>query len=68
MNQTEMLEFAIKTAKEAGAILMQHFGVISTVKRKSTPIDLVTIADTQSEAFILKEITKFIPYSPFDTS
>jgi len=61
MNQTEMLEFAIKTAKGGGAILMEHFGVISTVKRKSTPIDLVTIADTQSEAFILKEITKTFP-------
>ena len=61
MNQMDMLEFAIKAAKGAGAILMQHFGMISTVKRKSTHIDLVTIADTESEAFILKEITKTFP-------
>ena len=61
MNQTEMLEFAIKTAKRAGAILMEHFGQISSYEHKSTPIDLLTIADTQSETFILKEITKTFP-------
>ena len=61
MNQTEMLEFAIKTAKGAGAILMEHFGKISSYDRKSSHIDLLTIADTQSETFILKEITKTFP-------
>ena len=35
---------------------MQHFGEISTIERKSTEIDLVTIADTQSEAFIIEQI------------
>jgi len=61
MNQTEMLEFAKITAKGAGAILMEHFGKISSYDRKSSHIDLLTIADTQSEAFILKEITKTFP-------
>ena len=61
MNQTEMLEFAKTTAKGAGAILMQHFGMISTVKRKSTHIDLVTIADTESESFILNQIKAAYP-------
>ena len=61
MNQTKMLDFAIKTAKGAGAILMEHFGQISSYKHKSTPTDLLTIADTQSETFILKEITKTFP-------
>jgi len=61
MNQTEMLEFAKTTAKGAGAILMQHFGMISTVERKSTHIDLVTIADTQSESFILNQIKAAYP-------
>ena len=61
MNQTEMLEFAKTTAKGAGAILMQHFGMISTVKRKSTHIDLVTIADTESESFILNQIKATYP-------
>ena len=61
MNQTKMLEFAKITAKGAGAILMEHFGQISSYEHKSTPIDLLTIADTQSETFILKEITKTFP-------
>ena len=61
MNQTEILEFAKTTAKGAGAILMQHFGMISTVERKSTHIDLVTIADTESESFILNQIKAAYP-------
>ena len=61
MNQTEMLEFAKTTATGAGAILMQHFGMISTVERKSTHIDLVTIADTKSESFILNQIKAAYP-------
>ena len=61
MNQTKMLEFAKITAKGAGAILMEHFGQISSYEHKSTPIDLLTIADIQSETFILKEITKTFP-------
>ena len=61
MTQTKMLNFAIQTAKGAGAILMEHFGKISSYDRKSSHIDLLTIADTQSETFILKEITKTFP-------
>ena len=56
-----MLEFAIDTAKQAGSILMQHFGKISSIKRKSTDIDLVTIADTESESFILDKIKTAYP-------
>ena len=61
MNQMEMLEFAKTTAKRAGAILMQHYGMISSINRKSTHIDLVTIADTESESFILNQIKAAYP-------
>ena len=61
MTQTEMLEFAKITAKGAGAILMEHFGQIPSYEYKSTPIDLLTIADTQSEAFILNTIKTTFP-------
>lgn len=61
MNHPEILEFAKKTAKEAGDILMQHFGKISSVKRKSTDIDLLTIADTESESFIINKIQTDYP-------
>ena len=56
-----MLAFAIKTAKQAGSILMQHFGNISSIDRKSTDIDLLTIADTESEAYILDRIKTTYP-------
>ena len=61
MTQTEMLEFAKITAKGAGAVLMEHFGQISSNEHKSTPIDLLTIADTQSETFILNTIKTTFP-------
>ena len=61
MTQTKMLNFAIQTAKGAGAILMEHFGNISSYEHKSTPIDLLTIADTQSETFIINEIKATFP-------
>ena len=51
-----MLDFTIETAKEAGSILMKHFGNISSIERKSSDIDLLTIADTESEAFIINRI------------
>ncbi|MDP6180124.1 MAG: inositol monophosphatase family protein, partial [Desulfatiglandales bacterium] len=61
MKHPEMLAFSIETAKDAGSILMSHFGKISSVDRKSTNIDLLTIADTESEAFILERIKSVYP-------
>ena len=56
-----MLQFAIEIAKEAGDILMQHFGKISSYKQKSNAIDLVTIADTESESLIIDKIRSRYP-------
>jgi myo-inositol-1(or 4)-monophosphatase len=56
-----MLHFAEGLAKEAGDILMQHFGNISSYKEKSSATDLVTIADTQSESFIINKIKARFP-------
>ena len=61
MNHSGMLDFAIETVKQAGSIIMQHFGKISSVDRKSTDIDLLTIADTESEAYILDRIKAAYP-------
>ena len=61
MNHLDMLEFAKLTAKQAGSILIQHFGKISSIERKSTDIDLLTIADTDSEAYILDRIKTTYP-------
>ena len=61
MDKNDLLTFTINMAKDAGSILMQHFGKISTINRKSSDIDLVTIADTQSEQFIINKIKKYFP-------
>ncbi len=61
MIEINMLNFAIDTAKEAGSILMKHFGKISTYNKKSSDIDLVTIADTQSEKYIIDKIKSTFP-------
>ena len=61
MKHPEMLEFARNTAKEAGNILMKHFGNIALIERKSSDVDLLTIADTESEAFILEKIHSLHP-------
>ena len=61
MKHPKMLEFAKNTAKEAGNILMKHFGNIVLVERKSSDIDLLTIADTESESFILEKIHSVYP-------
>ena len=61
MNHQGMIEFAKSTAMEAGEILMSHFGAISSIERKSTDIDLVTIADIQSATFILNRIKATFP-------
>ena len=40
---------------------MKYFGNISTIEKKSTNIDLVTVADKKSEKYIIDEINKKYP-------
>ena len=61
MNHPNLIEFAKSTAKEAGNILMEHFGNISSFEHKSTEIDLLTIADTKSESYIIDRIKSTFP-------
>ena len=60
-NNDNFLEFAKKTAISAGALLLNHFGNISSIETKSTNIDLVTIADLESEKFIVEQINNSFP-------
>ena len=61
MNHPNLIEFAKSTAKEAGNILMEYFGNIFTFEHKSTEIDLLTIADTKSESYIIDRIKSTFP-------
>ena len=58
---SHFLEFSIKISKEAGQIHMKYFGNISSIKNKSTNIDLVTKADIESEKYIINKIKKKFP-------
>ncbi|MGD9629788.1 MAG: inositol monophosphatase family protein [Pyrinomonadaceae bacterium] len=55
-----MLNFAIETARDAGHLLLEKFGRITTVTKKCD-INLVTEADLASEALIIERIKSYYP-------
>jgi len=55
-----MLNFAIETAREAGQLLLEKFGRITSVTKKGD-INLVTEADLASEALIVEKIKSYYP-------
>jgi myo-inositol-1(or 4)-monophosphatase len=57
----EEVEFALRTARAAGRILMAGFGTGARIERKSAEIDLVTEFDRRSEEYILQRIQKNFP-------
>ncbi len=60
LNLDEALDFAVATAREAGALLRAYYHTGVTVQHKGE-IDLVTDADHASEALILKRIRTAYP-------
>ena len=60
-NPSDFLQFSLDIAKEAGKIQMSYFGNISSIKKKSTNIDLLTNADIESENLIISKIKKAYP-------
>lgn len=48
-------------AREAGAVLMQRFGLPHQEKTKSSPVDIVTESDAAAEAVIVKGLTQYFP-------
>jgi myo-inositol-1(or 4)-monophosphatase len=57
---TSRLKIALRAAEQAGAVLMRHYGRLEVIDEKS-PIDLVTIADRESEACVLSELRAAFP-------
>lgn len=55
-----MLNFAIQTAREAGAILIDRLGRAIQVSHKGD-IDLVTEADLAAEKFIIERVRSYFP-------
>jgi myo-inositol-1(or 4)-monophosphatase len=60
MTQGNLISSMEAIAREAGALLMQHFRNRVTIEYKGD-VDLVTIADRQSEALILNRIQAQFP-------
>ena len=55
------LKIALRAAEQAGAVLMRHYGRLERIDEKS-PIDLVTVADRESEATVLSELRAAFPH------
>ena len=56
-----MVKFACDTAREAGKILLGHFGRIRSGAPKNQRGDMVTQADLESESFIIRRISGEYP-------
>src|SRR3954452_896245 len=55
-----MLNFAIETARDAGRLLLEKFGRITSITKKGD-INLVTESDLASEALIIERIKSYYP-------
>ncbi len=65
MRQSKELKVAIKAAKAAGRIIMNHYGNLHYVRLKSPTLGIVTEADIQSQKKIKKVILKSFPKAKF---
>lgn len=59
--QTEMKDTLIECVRQAGALVLQHFGKTQSPKRKGTASDIVTAADLASERLITELIRRRYP-------
>jgi myo-inositol-1(or 4)-monophosphatase len=56
-----MKKTLLRITRGAGAILMKYYGNLDNYDTKSREIDIVTVADKESEDYIIKEIIKKYP-------
>lgn len=61
MEPAEILDDVAAIARGAGEIILRHFSAPIPTTTKSTRIDIVTAADTDAEAFIVRELTARFP-------
>jgi len=61
----ELLKTASEAAHAAAGVLRKYWGKISMIKSKSSPSDLVTEADQESERLLLESIRKRYPTHGF---
>lgn len=61
MQSSHILPVIIAIARGAGEIIMRHFAAPIPTTLKSTRIDIVTAADTEAEAYIVRELLARYP-------
>ncbi|ACB73623.1 inositol monophosphatase family protein [Opitutus terrae] len=61
MEPTRLLEEVAAIARGAGEIVMRHFAAPIPIKTKTSRIDIVTAADREAEAFIVRELVRRFP-------
>ena len=57
-----LLDIATEAAMAAGAILQTYWGKLDAVEEKGRPGDLLTVADKEAEAAILKVLGRHVPH------
>ena len=62
MPHREIQRVMVEAAEAACVVLRRHFGKIVSVQTKSDETDIVTIADKQAEAAILRRIRRAFPH------
>lgn len=58
---SEIVEIALEAAQSGGNILTKYWGTLTSYEQKSSASDLVTVADKESEAAIIKLIKSKFP-------
>jgi len=61
MQPAEILTDVAAIARRAGEIILRHFAAPIPTTLKSSRIDIVTAADTEAEAFIVRELLRRFP-------
>src|SRR5665213_1088585 len=61
ISPASLLSVVTAIAKGAGEIIMRHFAAPIPTTLKSSRIDIVTAADTEAEAYIVKELLARFP-------
>ena len=61
MDYTQTLAEVVKIARGAGEIILRHYAAPIATTLKSSRIDIVTAADTETEAYIVAELLRRFP-------
>lgn len=59
------LSVALNVAQDVGKFVMNHQNSIREIKRKSSPVDLVTDVDKEAQEMIIKELSSRFPQDLF---